>query len=863
MSSAPVVWFGALREPSGYADEARTYLLALENEGYQAVGREPGWVRDIAGMPAHHRAVVDLALRRPIPEQYVAVQHVVPHPSQSNAIGVPNVLRTMFETDGLPSVFKSRLMDVDEIWVPAEFNVETFARGGIPAGRLKVLPETIDFALFDPAVTDPWPIEGARGFTFLTNFDFTDRKGWDILLDAWALAFEPDDDVSLVLKVVSLHGASADGIRLRIEQHLAGRETAPIVLLAELLPSAEIPRLYAAADAYVMASHGEGWGRPYMEAMAMGIPTIGSRWSGNLEFMNDGNSWLVDGSLADIPEAAQVHTSLYGGQRWFDPDVEALAAAMREVRAGGADVEQRAASARTGLTENFGPEPVVAKLVELAAGLYDRWRSRSTTAVTCAWRGDFGAGHSLAVVNDGIVDGLERAGEAVRRLAPESVATRVDTVGIASQWPPSFAAPAHGPFVLYQPWEFGTVPESWAESIRMNVDEVWAPSEYVRRAYIDSGVAEELVHVVPNGVDLERFTPDGPAWELPDARGTVFLFVGGTIARKGIDILLQAYAREFSADDDVTLVLKGFGAGSFYRGQTNERMIEIFEAIPDRPDVVFLDEEVPFDRLPSLYRAASAVVQPYRGEGFCLPALEALACGVPVIVTNGGPTDDFTSDECSWRLPSLRVPVDPGAFAEQELTLVPGAYVLEPDVDALARALRAAADPAQRAPKAAAARRHAEPFGWDACAARAAARIQALSGRVPVRTMKPAAVPDRRGFLFHVPAEWRSPDTWAPALHAYLEAFSAADDVTLVFPAADVEGATALVGAELERSGVDATDVADIALADPGDLGLVSLELAADAVICPDRSAAPRARVVVPPTADALRAATPIAKEAA
>jgi hypothetical protein len=407
------------------------------------------------------------------------------------------------------------------------------------------------------------------------------------------------------------------------------------------------------------------------------------------------------------------------------------------------------------------------------------------------------------------------------------------------------------------------VPESWAESIRMNVDEVWAPSEYVRRAYIESGVAEELVHVVPNGVDLDRFTPDGPAWELPGARGTVFLFVGGTIARKGIDILLQAYAREFTAADDVTLVLKGFGAGSFYRGQTNENMIESFEAIPNRPDVVFLDEEVPFERLPSLYRAASAVVQPYRGEGFCLPALEALACGVPVIVTDGGPTDDFTSEECAWRIPSLRVPVDPDVFAEQELTLVPGAYVLEPDVQGLAAALRAASDSSQRAPKAAAARAHAEPFGWDAAAARAVVRIEALAGRVPVRTMKPAAVPDRRGFLFHVPAEWRSPDTWAPALHAYLEAFSSSDDVTLVFPAADVAGATALVGAELKRSGVDTTDVADIALADPGALGLVSLELAADAVICPDRSAAPRARLVVPPSADALRAATPIAKEAA
>ena len=863
MSSAPVVWFGALREPSGYADEARAYLLALEAAGYEPVGREPGWVRDAAGISGRHRAVVERALRQPIPDEYVAVQHVVPHASQGNTIGVPNVLRTMFETDRLPQSFKARLMEVDEIWVPADFNLETFARGGIPASRLRILPETMDFELFDRGATEPWPIEGRRGFTFLTNFDFTDRKGWDVLLDAWALAFTPEDDVCLVLKCVSLHGMSADGIRLRIEQHLAGREAAPIVLMAELLPAAEIPRLYAASDAYVMASRGEGWGRPYMEAMAMGIPTIGSRWSGNLEFMNDGNSWLVDGALVDVPAAAQLHTSLYCGHRWFSPDVEALAAAMQEVRAGGAEVEQRAASARAELIENFGPEPVAARLVELADDLYDRWRTRSTTSIACAWRGDFGSGHSLAVVNDGIVDGLERAGAAVRRLAPESVATRLDTVGIASHWPPSFTAPALGPFVLYQPWEFGTVPESWVESIRMNVDEVWAPSEYIRRAYIDSGVAEELVHVVPNGVDLDRFSPEGAAWELPGAHGTVFLFVGGTIARKGIDVLLRAYSSAFTAADDVTLVLKGFGAGSFYRGQTNETMVDTFRALPNRPDIVFLDEEVPFERLPSLYRAASVVVQPYRGEGFCLPALEALACGVPVIVTEGGPTDDFTSDACSWRIPSIRVPVVPGVFACRVLRLVPGACLLEPDGDALADALA----PPPILPSSQPGRQPRAPTqsrsAGDRAAAQARARLEALAGRTPVRTMKPAAVPDRRGFLFHVPAEWRSPDTWAPALHAYLEAFSSTDDVTLVFPASDVENATALVGAELERSGVDTSDVADIALADPGTLGLISLELAADAVICPDRSAAPRARVVVQPSVDALRAATPIAKEAA
>ena len=850
----PIVWYGVFNEPSGYADEARAYLLALEEAGYAPIANQA--FKTILEVPLtpRQRAVVDVALARPTPKgEFVAVHHVVPQRHQRSQRGVPNVVRTMFESDRLPAGFKARLLDVDEVWVPTSFNVETFAHGGIPLDRLRVLPETIDFELYKPGAVEPWPTAPRRSFTFLTNFVFTDRKGWDVLLDAWARAFDADEDVCLLLKCVGIH-ESPEEVRRRIDEHLAGRVTAPILLDSNFLALAAMPRLYAAADAYVMASRGEGWGRPYMEAMAMGLPTIGSRWSGHLEFMDDSNSWLVDGRLVDIPESAQRHTTWYRGHRWFDPDVDGLAAAMREVFAGGDAVRQRAASARAGLIERFGPGPTAARIAELASDLIERWRARSRLSVSCVWRGDFGSGHSLAVVNDGIVDRLEAGGLTVGRLAPESFPSRLDAVGVAAHWPPSFVAPSLGPFVLYQPWEFGRVPESWVESIRANVDEVWAPSEYVRRAYVDSGVAEQIVHVVPNGVDLERFSPAGPAWPLPTRKGTIFLFVGGTIHRKGIDVLLEAYGRAFGADDDVCLVVKGLGGASFYRGQTAESLFAAFSKRPGHPELVLLDDEVPFDRIPSLYRAADVLVQPYRAEGFCLPALEALACGVPVIVTAGGPTDDFTSEACAWRVPSRRTELGDEAY-EGELALGPGGFVLEPDVDALAEALRSAADPGEWAPRAAAARPQAERFGWEAATSSARARLESLSGRLPVRMTKPASVPGRRGFLFLVPADWHDPGTWVPALHAYAEAFSADDDVTLVLPAADVGAAMTLVAGELERAGIDTASLGDIALADPGSLGSTALELEADAAICDDIALAPRARSSCRRMPRALRAA--------
>ncbi len=464
-------------------------------------------------------------------------------------------------------------------------------------------------------------------------------------------------------------------------------------------------------------------------------------------------------------------------------------------------------------------------------------------------------------MNDAVVAALERAGTAVRQLHPDSPHRPSEVVGVAHQWPPRFEAPSSGPFVLYQPWEFGRVPKAWADAIRERVDEVWVPSAFVRDAYVASGVAPELVHVVPNGVDLEQFSPTGPARPLETEKGTIFLFVGGTIARKGIDVLLETYAAEFSADDDVCLVIKGFCSGTFYRGQTGETLISECRADPAAPEVLFIEEEIPFGEVPALYRAADVLVQPYRAEGFCLPALEALACGVPLIVTAGGPTDDVVSDACAWRVPATRVAIPADAFTPEGLTLAGPGFFLEPDRQALAAALREAADPAARAARAAEARRHAEPFDWDAAAARATERIAVLTGRAPIREVPSAAVPGRRRFLFLVPAEWSRRESWAPALHAYVEAFSHDDDVTLLFPSTGTHDELALLGGELEQSGRNDASAPDIALADPSGLHASSLALAADAVICAGEPPA-RARLVLPPDPAALRAAL-TAQEAA
>src|SRR5262245_44775644 len=81
--SLPLVWLSSFREPSGYADEARSVLLALELAGSAAAARDFAWTDADAGAPRRQLQAIDAALARPIPSApFVAVHHYVPGPSQ-------------------------------------------------------------------------------------------------------------------------------------------------------------------------------------------------------------------------------------------------------------------------------------------------------------------------------------------------------------------------------------------------------------------------------------------------------------------------------------------------------------------------------------------------------------------------------------------------------------------------------------------------------------------------------------------------------------------------------------------------------------------------------------------------------------
>ncbi len=326
-------------------------------------------------------------------------------------------------------------------------------------------------------------------------------------------------------------------------------------------------------------------------------------------------------------------------------------------------------------------------------------------SVRIAWEGSQFVYHSLALVNRELALTLLQAGIELslipyepdefvpsgeyERLRERDVRQRplseIPQVWVRHQWPPNPLPPPPGTrWIIMQPYEFGALPKRFLTAFE-RADEIWTPSSASRQAFLRSGIPPEKVQIIPNGVNPERFRPTGPVRPLPTQKRFRFLFVGGTTFRKGIDILLRAYARAFTAEDDVCLVIKAFGQEGVYRGSTMEELIERFRQMAGAPEIVLLCERLSDEEMPALYRACTVFVSPYRGEGFSLPTLEAMACGLPVVVTAGGATDDFVDESVGWCIPARRRSL---GWSIDGMETVAEAFVLEADELALARLLR-------------------------------------------------------------------------------------------------------------------------------------------------------------------------------
>ncbi|HEV2533463.1 glycosyltransferase family 4 protein, partial [Phenylobacterium sp.] len=241
---------------------------------------------------------------------------------------------------------------VDEVWAPSRYNAEALAGAAAP---VRVVPHP----LFAEDYRDVAPAPRRAAFQALALFDFNSsaaRKNPQGAIEAFRRAFGDDRGAELTIKTQNgrLFPELLAGLRVRCPPNVR--------LIDETWPYAQVKALIAGADALISLHRAEGFGLTPAEAMALGVPVVATGFSGNLDFMDAGNSLLVPYAMAPVQDPQ----GIYGHQSWAEPDLDAAAQALSRLRADPALRRRLAEAGRRAVAERLSPE---AWFATLPAGL--------------------------------------------------------------------------------------------------------------------------------------------------------------------------------------------------------------------------------------------------------------------------------------------------------------------------------------------------------------------------------------------------------------------------------------------------------------------------------------------------------------
>jgi glycosyltransferase involved in cell wall biosynthesis len=192
--------------------------------------------------------------------------------------------------------------------------------------------------------------------------------------------------------------------------------------------------------------------------------------------------------------------------------------------------------------------------------------------------------------------------------------------------------------------------------VARQVQRIVTVSESSRRDIADQlGVALERMTVVPVGVDGAVFRPMPGTQRVP---GRIMTTASSDVPMKGLVPLLEALAKVRTERQDAHLVV----IGRLRDGSTIPAALDRFGLAGAVRFLSGLSDQAIVD----LYAEAEIAVVPSLYEGFSLPAIEAMACGVPLIATSGGALPEVTGPSGVSAL--LVPPNDPGSLAQAILT---------------------------------------------------------------------------------------------------------------------------------------------------------------------------------------------------
>lgn len=263
---------------------------------------------------------------------------VLHYPDKSFFKDKYNIFYLNWESEYISPEFVDNLSFYDEIWVPAQYCKDTLDKFfDLP---VKVVPYPIEIEVDDEKEVEVENFYPNDSFNFLFMFDYNstlERKNTLKLIDAFEKAFgKEDESVCLIIKTSKSDRFTTE--KNLLESKIIGFKNIKIV--EKIYDKPVLHKIIKACDAYVSLHKSEGFGLTMAEAMYYGNPVIATNYSGNLQFMNDENSFLVDFEKSKISSSNLNYDS---ETLWSEPNVEHAAEQMKIVRENSDFVKSKAA----------------------------------------------------------------------------------------------------------------------------------------------------------------------------------------------------------------------------------------------------------------------------------------------------------------------------------------------------------------------------------------------------------------------------------------------------------------------------------------------------------------------------------------
>ncbi|MDR3568519.1 MAG: glycosyltransferase family 4 protein [Syntrophobacteraceae bacterium] len=766
-SGGTLVWVAPFYNRSGYGVGARAFVTALHEAGVRirtipVDGSEPG-IDDC------NLELIGSLEKTPIEPPVTAIFSHVPHQLWVDMV-LPRphkkILATTFDSSAQGNVPPQSWIEIckemDQVWLMSEKEKKAFLKAGLPEEKLSVVTWPHHW-MSNPYIPLPSPPArlGGRPFRFLSIAMFLPRRRWNILLRAYFEEFSQNENVQLYLKVnyPSWHPdpgqPRVDLLELVESLRRTTNSKASVIIDDNLGTRSELVNIVDGCDVYVstdvtltapvgeammrqrLAIIVDGWGSSLPDEQLI---VIAADPNAKEPFTPDMLKYQPHhkGSSMPVLNVADVRRAL---RRAFDMPIE--------------ERQNRSKTAFSQLGVVYDSKRSVADAMTQMAAV---WRGGTQPGITLPvrrpkriiWEGSQFVNNSAAHINRELCHQLLVSGEqlSIIPFEPSEFAPEVDPrfsllanrfyaplagapdVHVRHHLSPIFTPPPQGHWVMVHSWEYGRLPEGWIEPMTNLVDEIWVPGRHVQKACIASGIPADRVIVVPNGVNPDMFKPI----DRKRHKKFRFLFTGGALWRKGIDILLRAYLEAFTKNDNAILIVKDSPSETHRPDIAAARLITDIRKNGNSAEIIHYTQVLDVNQRLALYHACDCVVHPYRAEGLGLSVMESMACGIPVITTTGGASDDFCSPENAYLIPSRRVD-----FAPYDIPLAGGAgWVLEPDVEALTFLLREVyknRDSAQ-AKAARASEFIRSHYSWESIARKVRSQVEVLIRRPVLRENK-------------------------------------------------------------------------------------------------------------------------------